>query len=100
VVTLAWVLFRAPSFADALTVYRAMFAGGPGAELLTGWPAVLAAAIVAFGLLRFVLERRNVAPAWPQLRPALQVGALAGLLLALQLFSWSGPSPAFIYFKF
>ncbi len=34
VVTLAWVLFRAPSFADALTVYRAMFAGGPGAELL------------------------------------------------------------------
>ncbi|HEY2555375.1 MAG TPA: MBOAT family protein, partial [Candidatus Cybelea sp.] len=100
IVTLAWVLFRAPSFAAALTVYRALFAGGSGPGLLSGWPAVLAGGIVAFGILRLVLERCNIAPAWPQLRPALQVGALAGLLLALQLFSWSGPSPAFIYFKF
>ncbi|HEY1883593.1 MAG TPA: MBOAT family protein [Candidatus Cybelea sp.] len=100
IVTLAWVLFRAPSFAAALTVYRAMFAGGWGPGLLSGWPAVLATGIVAFGILRLLLERYSVAPAWPQLRPALQAGALAGLLLALQLFSWSGPSPTFIYFKF
>jgi hypothetical protein len=37
---------------------------------------------------------------WLQLRPGLQAGALAGLLVALQLFSWSGVSPTFIYFKF
>ncbi|HEX4014356.1 MAG TPA: MBOAT family protein [Candidatus Cybelea sp.] len=100
IVTLAWVLFRAPSFAVALAVYRAMFAGGPGSGLLAGWPAVLAAGIVVFGALRLLFERLDIGPSWSQLRPALQVGALAGLLLALQLFSWPGPSPSFIYFKF
>ena len=80
VVTLAWVLFRAPSFADALAVYRAMFAGGPGAELLTGWQAVLAAGIVVFAAFYSSARTlRNFEPTWPQLRPALQVGTLAGL---------------------
>jgi D-alanyl-lipoteichoic acid acyltransferase DltB (MBOAT superfamily) len=100
-VTLAWVLFRSPSFGVAVSVYRALFAGGPGATLLlTGWQTLLAAGIVAFGTVRLVLERRNVVLSWQQLRPSLQVGALAGLLVALQLFSWSGVSPTFIYFKF
>jgi alginate O-acetyltransferase complex protein AlgI len=100
VVTLGWVLFRAPTFGVALGVYRALFAGGPGASLLTGWQAVLAAGIVAFAGVRLVLDRRSVATAWQGLRPVVQVGALAGLLLALALFSWPGVSPAFIYFKF
>ena len=99
-VTLAWVLFRSPSFGVALTVYRALFAGGPGATLLTGWQTLLAAGIIAFGVVRLVLERRSVVLSWQQLRPGLQAGALAGLLVALQLFSWSGVSPTFIYFKF
>ncbi|MGA2760087.1 MAG: MBOAT family protein [Candidatus Cybelea sp.] len=100
IVTLGWVLFRAPSFGDALGVYRALFAGGPGASLLTGWLAVLAAGVVAFGAVRLMLDRWTAAPAWQGLRPGIQVGALAGLLLALALFSWPGVSPAFIYFKF
>ncbi|HEY2475053.1 MAG TPA: MBOAT family protein [Candidatus Cybelea sp.] len=100
IVTLAWVLFRSPSFAVALTVYHALFAGGAGAWMVNGWQVVLAAGIVLFGIVRLVLDRTNTLPVWLQLRPALQVGALAGLLLALQLFSWSGPSPTFIYFKF
>jgi alginate O-acetyltransferase complex protein AlgI len=99
-VTLAWVLFRSPSFGVAVTVYRALFAGGPGATLLSGWQALLAAGIVAFGAVRLMLERRNISLSWQQLRPGLQAGALAGLLVALQLFSWSGVSPTFIYFKF
>ena len=100
IVTLGWVLFRAPSFGDALGVYRSLFAGGPGASLLTGWLAVLAAGLVVFGAVRLLLERLTVAPAWQGLRPGIQVGALAGLLLALALFSWPGVSPTFIYFKF
>jgi alginate O-acetyltransferase complex protein AlgI len=99
-VTLAWVLFRSPTFAIALQVYGQLFAGGWGPAMLSGWQAVLAAGIVAFGAVRLVLERGGVAPAWPALRPVYQVGALAGLLLALQLFSWPGISPTFIYFKF
>jgi alginate O-acetyltransferase complex protein AlgI len=100
VVTLGWVLFRAPTFAAALAVYRALFAGGAGPALLAGWPAVLAAGTVAFGILWLVLERRGFAPAWPRLAPLAQAGSLAGLLLALALLSWPGLAPTFIYFKF
>ena len=99
-VSLAWVLFRSPTFGVAIEVYRALFAGGGGAPMLSGWPAVLTCGIVGFGGVRLVLERRGVAFAWPQLRPLAHAGALAGLLLALQLLTWSGPSPTFIYFKF
>jgi alginate O-acetyltransferase complex protein AlgI len=100
VVTLGWVLFRAPTFGAALTVYRALFAGGAGPALLAGWPAVLAVGVVAFGILWLVFERRGFAPAWPRLAPLAQAGSLAGLLLALALLSWPGLAPTFIYFKF
>ena len=56
--------------------------------------------VVAFGALRLALARWSIAPQWVQLRPAVQIGALAGLLVTLQLFSWPGLSPTFIYFKF
>jgi alginate O-acetyltransferase complex protein AlgI len=99
-VSLAWVLFRSPTFAVASDVYRQLFIGGGGASLLTGWPAVLACGIVLFGIARIVLDRRGITIVWPRLRPLTQIGALAGLLLALQLLTWAGPSPTFIYFKF
>jgi alginate O-acetyltransferase complex protein AlgI len=100
VVTLGWVLFRAPTFGAALTVYHALFAGGAGSGLLVGWPAVLAAGIAAFGLVRLLLSERRIEPWWLQLRPLAQIGTLAGLLLALELLTWPGLSPTFIYFKF
>ncbi|MBV8172132.1 MAG: MBOAT family protein, partial [Candidatus Eremiobacteraeota bacterium] len=100
IVSLGWVLFRSPSFATALAVYRALFAGGAGAALLTGWQAVLAVGIVAFAAARLFLERRGIGRSWLQLRPFAQAGALAGLLLALALLTWPGISPTFIYFKF
>ncbi len=99
-VTLAWVLFRAQSFNAALAVYRQLFAGGAGATLLTGWQAVLAAGIVAFGAVRLLLDRWKFDPSWPQLRPVARVATLTGLMLALELLTWPGISPTFIYFKF
>ena len=100
IVSLGWVLFRSPNFGSALTVYRALFAGGEGPALLTGWQAVLGVGIVAFGVVRFCLERLGINPSWRQLRPIAQAGTLAGLLLALELLAWPGISPTFIYFKF
>ena len=100
VVSLAWVLFRSPTFGDALLVFRALFAGGAGAPMLAGWQAVLAIGIIAFGGLRLLLERLRIEPGWGQLRPSLHAGILAGMLLVLQLLSWPGLSPTFIYFKF
>ena len=99
-VSLAWVLFRAPAFGTAAAVYRALFAGGGGASLLVGWPAVLAAGLAAFAAARLAFERFGVGRSWTALRPLSQAGALAGLLLALALLTWPGVSPAFIYFKF
>jgi alginate O-acetyltransferase complex protein AlgI len=99
-VTLAWVLFRAQSFDMALAVYRQLFAGGAGAMLLTGWQAVLAAGIVAFAAVRLVFDRWKFEPSWWQLRPFARAATLAGLLLALELLTWPGISPTFIYFKF
>ncbi len=99
-VTLAWVLFRAQSFHTAVAVYRQLFAGGAGATLLTGWQAVLAAGIVAFGGARLLIDGRRLEPSWPQLPPVARVATLAGLLLALELLTWPGISPTFIYFKF
>jgi alginate O-acetyltransferase complex protein AlgI len=100
IVMLGWVLFRSPTFGDAITVFRALFTGGAGASMLAGWQAVLAAGILAFGALRLLLDRLRVEFTWRRLQPAAQAGALAGLLIALQLLSWPGLSPAFIYFKF
>ncbi|HZY96319.1 MAG TPA: MBOAT family protein [Candidatus Cybelea sp.] len=100
IVTLGWVLFRSPTFGIALTVYRELLVGGPGPALLTGWQTVLAAGIVAFGAVRLLFDRLGVTPTWPRLRPLAQAGTLAGLLLALEMLSWPGISPSFIYFKF
>ncbi len=99
-VTLAWVLFRAQTFTLAMAVYRALLAGGPGPMLLSGWQAVLAAIVIGYGAVRLALNRWPVVPAWPKLRPLTQVGTLACLLLALEMLTWQGISPAFIYFKF
>jgi alginate O-acetyltransferase complex protein AlgI len=100
IVALGWVLFRSQTFGDAIAVYRALFAGGAGPVLFSAWQMVLAGGIVLFGAVRLLFERFGPHLAWPQLRPAAQVGALAGLLLALQLLTWPGISPTFIYFKF
>ena len=100
VVTLGWVLFRSPTFGIAAAVYHQLFAGGPGAAMLSGWQAVLSAGIVVFGVSRLVLDRFALELAWLRLRPIAQVGTLAGLLLALEMLTWPGISPSFIYFKF
>jgi alginate O-acetyltransferase complex protein AlgI len=100
IVSLGWVLFRSPGFATAISVYRELFAGGAGAAMLSGWQAVLAAGLVVFGVLRLLLARWKIRPAWTQLRPVAQAGLLASLLLGLVLLTWPGVSPAFIYFKF
>lgn len=94
------MLFRAPTFGVAIGVYHALVAGGVGPLLLTGWPAVLAVGIIAFGLLRLLLDRWKIEPSWTQLRPLAQAGTLAGLLLVLEMLSWPGISSSFIYFKF
>ncbi len=99
-VSLAWVLFRSPTFGAAIAVYRALFTGGGGPALLTGWQAVLAGGIVAFGVVRLFLERRGITRRWPHFPFVARAGGLAGVLLALELLSWPGVSPTFIYFKF
>ena len=100
IVTLAWVLFRAQSFGVAIAVYRALFSGGRGPSLFDAWQAVLACGIVAFAIVRMAFAGYANSVAWPRIAWTFQAAALAGLLVGLQLFSWAGVSPTFIYFKF
>jgi alginate O-acetyltransferase complex protein AlgI len=100
-VEIAWVLFRAQSFTDAMAVYRALFAGGPGMWLLTGWSAVLSVALLIFAIARIAEDGRvfrNVS--WQCIPPTMRAATLAALLLAIELFSWPGTAVNFIYFKF
>lgn len=98
-VSLAWVLFRAPGFAAAASVYREVVAGGWHGWALEGWPAVLAAALVAFALLRLGWPAARL-PRWSRTPVAVQSAAIAALLVTLELFSWPGAPATFIYFKF
>lgn len=99
VVSLAWVLFRAPDFATAGTVYRQLFTGGLAGWPLHGWVALLAAGIVCFALLRAVWQRMRTFE-WNAIPPAIRAGALATALLCIELLSWPGTPATFIYFKF
>ncbi len=101
VVEIAWVLFRAQNFTDAISVYRALVAGGSGMWLLTGWSAVLSVALLIFAIARIALDGRalqNVS--WQRISPITRASTLAALLLAIELFSWPGTAVNFIYFKF
>ena len=99
--TLAWVFFRAPTFADAWLFLEGMFGAGEG----TGWPPLQTGIVLAcFGL--HVLERvvRERLPAlldglsrrfWG---PALQ-GALLGVVVGC-VIAVAGAGDEFIYFQF
>ena len=91
-----WVLFRAANFGEALVIFRATLAGGAGAWLLVPWKLfpVAIAAVVAIAQERGWTPRRLLGS------PLAYGGALAALMLALELLSYNGESPPFIYFKF
>jgi alginate O-acetyltransferase complex protein AlgI len=99
-VTLAWVLFRAQSFPQATAVYAALFAGGPGPSMIQGWCAVVAVAVVLFGLIRVALGQSALRLTWETLPSVARAGAIAALLLGVELLSWPGTPATFIYFKF
>jgi alginate O-acetyltransferase complex protein AlgI len=99
-VTLAWVFFRSQSFSQASTVYRELFTGGAGASTITGWCAVVAAAVILFAIFRIGLGDRSPALSWKGLPRLAQAGAIAVLLLGVELLSWPGTPATFIYFKF
>ncbi len=94
VVLVGWVFFRAQSFDEAFAVLHAMVSGG-GGFLLDAASIVLA--MLAFGI-EIVLEA-GVLPAWRRLTLA-RAGALAALLVLLELGSFPGSAAEFVYFKF
>ncbi len=106
-VTLGWVLFRAPSFGDALAMFSALCcAGGPGpvtSALLASTVPSAAGLLLVYHGARVSLRGRRF---YPLLRRIWTYTALAGLLCAVVYFAnfYAGaaqehPKP-FIYFQF
>ena len=99
-VSLGWVLFRAPGFGVAGQVYKELFAGGWGSWLLSQWQTDLAVCLVLFGIVRLVTNRSAANVSWQTLPSAAQVAVLVAAVFAVELFSWPGTTATFIYFKF
>jgi alginate O-acetyltransferase complex protein AlgI len=99
-VSLGWVLFRAPGFVGATSVYRELFTGGLSGWSLSMWQTELGAGIVLFGLARIAVMRLQVHFDWIGLPLGARAATLAALLIALELPSWPGAPATFIYFKF
>jgi alginate O-acetyltransferase complex protein AlgI len=100
VVSLAWVLFRAPDFGAAATTYVQLGTGGWTGWPIHGWTAVLGAGVVGFAVLRLGAWRIVPTVTWTKLPLAMRAGVLATTLLAIELLSWPGTPATFLYFKF
>jgi len=95
-VTVGWVLFRAQSFADVVTVAHALVAGGAGPSGLVVWPLVPVAVALGIG----IAQERGARWDWRAMPVAVQAAAAATALFALELCAWPGQSEPFIYFRF
>jgi D-alanyl-lipoteichoic acid acyltransferase DltB (MBOAT superfamily) len=99
-VMLAWVLFRARSFHDALAVYGSMFALRAGSTLVADLPLVITACIVATGVVLFARKQQHAVLLWERLAWPAQSAAIAGLLFFFQFFWYQPSATQFVYFKF
>ncbi|MBT5414561.1 MAG: MBOAT family protein [Rhodospirillaceae bacterium] len=100
VVFLAWVMFRAESFASAWSIWAAMAGGGEGGiALAIAEPADLwLIALCAFVVLALPVSQRL---ALERLRPSRLSAAAAGAaLLYVTLLVGGGRAVEFIYFQF
>jgi alginate O-acetyltransferase complex protein AlgI len=101
VVTIAWVFFRATSFADANDFLSGMLGAGPG----TGWPVFQTGVVILCAALHGAERMARLrAPAlrdalaarrWGPVLEAAALGAVAGAVVAA-----SGSGGEFIYFQF
>ncbi len=95
-VLFGWVLFRARSFGEAFDVVKAMLIGGGGSWSLITWPFLPLAIALVVG----IAQESGAAWNWRQRSGAVQAGAFACMLLAIEMCSWPGPAMPFVYFKF
>lgn len=98
VVVLAWVFFRAPTWAGACDYLRGLGTWSHGGIRLVSHYILPALAAVALTHL-LVHKDRNLAQELPQRCAMVRIAAYAGLLLLLAALGASDSAP-FIYFKF
>jgi D-alanyl-lipoteichoic acid acyltransferase DltB (MBOAT superfamily) len=100
VVLAGWVLFRAPDFATAGTVFAAA-AGGDASAWTSIVPGVRKTWIIAIAAAIALIGPTSVEAALEQLRPRRMIAAGAGLALVLLMLAvGGGANNDFIYFQF
>jgi D-alanyl-lipoteichoic acid acyltransferase DltB (MBOAT superfamily) len=104
VVTLTWVLFRAPTFARAAKVLGRMFTNVPGVGAWAGragWPIAMTTACRVLGVLVLlhVVAALRLPERVDRAAPAVLRGVLWAALIAV-CFLFSEARAAFIYFQF
>ena len=97
IVLVAWIFFRAQSFADASTYLSRMLSWGHGVRWVS--PYILLALAAVFFTHLLVNKDRNWAQELPERAIPVRITAYAALVVLLSLFGATGAVP-FIYFQF
>ncbi len=96
-VCLAWIFFRATSFAHALTALRACVTlRSPGAQT---FPALFLGVLAALAVAHVAARRAGVGP-WLKALPAPVFGLVYGVLFGLAVACVPAEPKPFIYFQF
>jgi D-alanyl-lipoteichoic acid acyltransferase DltB (MBOAT superfamily) len=96
IVCASWVLFRAQSLGDAMTVYHRILTVASGVQFDLLWPSLALLTVVASGLLGLRARFVNLIST----RPVIAVAIGVVMLLLFAGIFHSGRNPEFIYFQF
>ena len=99
-VNLAWVFFRAPTFAGAFAILRAMFGGSVEPRAVLAALPLLYAAVIVGGIFvtHWLMRERTVGSVVARIPAWLVAAGLGAMLFAVIIEQGTGD--AFIYFQF
>jgi alginate O-acetyltransferase complex protein AlgI len=99
-VNIAWVFFRAKTFATAWGVLKGMFGMNASGEPMVAATYIVTTLVIVAGIVgaHWIMRHRTLEAAVAKVHPAILVGALT--LMGFAIVIEHGNGNAFIYFQF